>query len=409
MTPADPSGRSLATGPYLRPGGLAGDNLRLLALMGPGLLCSLHLRGSASVWAWPLGLAGALLGLLAITRERRRAVCRLDWAVAATLLAPALEFSGLPEPRLLAAELIGGLGCGLLISRPGCGSRLWSRPGPPPLLVWLAAFIAAGLTLEIWPLEGQVTWAELGAWATAGLGFAAGWRSGWPLALPGLAALALHLACPGPAWGWLASLPPPLFFIFIWPRSDRLGNSLGWPAEPAAPALSADRAWLRCGHQGRAPVLAEWLGLPSCRLNALNDDGHLVCPYGCSGLGDCVRACPRGAISLEQGFPQLDQSRCLGCGRCRAACPKGLLILAQGKVRAFIPCASRSSLKKSAAYCPGSCLGCRRCRKACPAQAITRDESGVLTVNQALCQGYGDCGRPCAAACPRRIIQPQSI
>ena len=89
MTTADQPGRSLAAGPYLQPGGLVRYNLNLLAMMGPGLWCSLFLRGSVPVWAWPLGLAGALLGLVATTPERHRAVSRLDWAVDATLMAPA--------------------------------------------------------------------------------------------------------------------------------------------------------------------------------------------------------------------------------------------------------------------------------------------------------------------------------
>ncbi len=191
----------------------------------------------------------------------------------------------------------------------------------------------------------------------------------------------------------------------IWPswrdRSTR-------PATPAsAPPATPARPRLLCGHRGRAAQLAEWAGLASCRLAAAHDDGFLLCPYGCLGLGDCVRACPHGAVRLEDsGFPAIDESLCQGCGRCREVCPKSLFEPTEGAVRAFIPCLSASPLKKNADYCPRGCLGCGRCRKACPAGAIGREgHPGALRVDQDLCQSFGpSCGRACAAACPRRLF-----
>ena len=227
-----------------------------------------------------------------------------------------------------------------------------------------------------------------------------------------IAALApLPPAAADPASLWPAGTVDPAAFaatavLLIRPLRDHLrGRSCASPtlAEPSGSPL---KAGLRCGHQGLAPRLGRWLGPPSCRLAALNDDGPLLCPYGCLGLGDCARACPFGAISLKNKFPRFNPALCRGCGRCLAACPKNLIVLDQRPWRAFIPCAAKSGLKKNARYCRQACLGCGRCRKACPAGAIIRQgPTGALTVDQDFCRAYGpSCGQACAQVCPRRLI-----
>ncbi|MGC9359623.1 MAG: indolepyruvate ferredoxin oxidoreductase subunit alpha [Anaerolineae bacterium] len=45
----------------------------------------------------------------------------------------------------------------------------------------------------------------------------------------------------------------------------------------------------------------------------------------CTGCGDCVAACPRDAIYLEDGKAHVRASRCIGCEVCVDACPEGAL------------------------------------------------------------------------------------
>ena len=48
----------------------------------------------------------------------------------------------------------------------------------------------------------------------------------------------------------------------------------------------------------------------------------------CTGCGDCVAACPTGAISLMDGRAQIDDATCAECGSCAAACPQGVIVMA---------------------------------------------------------------------------------
>ena len=45
----------------------------------------------------------------------------------------------------------------------------------------------------------------------------------------------------------------------------------------------------------------------------------------CVGCGMCVKVCPVGAISMQDGVAVIDDDVCVRCGRCLQACPVGAI------------------------------------------------------------------------------------
>lgn len=46
----------------------------------------------------------------------------------------------------------------------------------------------------------------------------------------------------------------------------------------------------------------------------------------CVGCGSCIKACPRGAVSVPQGIAaKVDEAQCVGCGLCAKACPASVI------------------------------------------------------------------------------------
>ncbi|MBU1356263.1 MAG: 4Fe-4S binding protein [Candidatus Edwardsbacteria bacterium] len=138
-----------------------------------------------------------------------------------------------------------------------------------------------------------------------------------------------------------------------------------------------------------------YFGVDSCRGAMLLYGGNRECLYGCLRLGDCITACPYGAIGLTpQGLPKIDYSKCTGCGRCTNACPKGILKLAPKTQQIYLACICQAKSEGLPGQCRQGCSTCGSCLKECPYGAIIWDGS-LPKIDYEKCRSCSICVYKC--------------
>ena len=138
-----------------------------------------------------------------------------------------------------------------------------------------------------------------------------------------------------------------------------------------------------------------------------DENGGLLCDYGCVACGACVEACRFGAVQINDlGCAEVDEEKCIGCGACARKCPRGLIDLRRTEDRIAVLCSNRDKgfdpATKTGArtVCDVSCIGCGLCVKKCPADAIHVVEFRAV-IDYERCLSCGACGD----VCPRHAIR----
>lgn len=142
-----------------------------------------------------------------------------------------------------------------------------------------------------------------------------------------------------------------------------------------------------------------YAGLEDCLSVAKLGNGPKECPYGCIGLGTCVKACQFGAIKVENGVAVVEYEKCHACGMCVSACPQKLITLLPFDTEIWVGCRSHDKGPVVRNLCKVGCIGCGICAKNCPTGAITVAES-VAQIDYDKCINCGTC----VEKCPRKII-----
>lgn len=144
-----------------------------------------------------------------------------------------------------------------------------------------------------------------------------------------------------------------------------------------------------------------YIGPLSCKAAAALYNGPATCNYGCIGFGDCKNVCEYGAIAINKGLANVNQTKCIGCGKCIKACPKQIIKLVQKpKKSAFVLCSNTQKGADAKKACRTSCIGCGICKKRCKFDAISVNNF-LASVNTEKCTACGEC----VAACPQEIIK----
>ncbi len=110
------------------------------------------------------------------------------------------------------------------------------------------------------------------------------------------------------------------------------------------------------GALSRATKRFVYQGVPSCRACQLVVGGDKECPYGCLGFGDCLRACPFGAVEIKDGVSTVNEELCTACGNCVRACPFGAVFW------------------DARQHKPQICVYCGYCASYCPYDVLALEE-----------------------------------
>ncbi len=157
-------------------------------------------------------------------------------------------------------------------------------------------------------------------------------------------------------------------------------------------------AFIAC--QKNAKNKYEYTGKQSCLSASLVHGGPLECQFGCIGFGDCMRACPFGAISIDDnGKMIICEDICVGCGKCAAVCPKSLISVIPKNSKTRVLCSNKHKGASVVKVCTTSCIACGMCVKACENEAIALVDN-VAVINPYKCT---NCGK-CKDACKRKAI-----
>jgi ferredoxin len=157
------------------------------------------------------------------------------------------------------------------------------------------------------------------------------------------------------------------------------------------------KALLHCG--GNSEIIYNYSGVESCKAAAQLWGGYKKCPYACLGFGDCLKACPYDAISIdkEKGIAVIDFEKCTGCGLCVSECPHNLIELVAAGTKVSLRC-SYEPLRDipGRGKCQYGCIHCRKCFNACEFDAITwNKEEAIPEFNIEKCTLCGKCIEIC--------------
>lgn len=135
-------------------------------------------------------------------------------------------------------------------------------------------------------------------------------------------------------------------------------------------------------------------GLEDCNAATALYGGPSSCLYGCVGLGTCVKACPFGAIVIEDGLAKVLEWKCTGCGICVKSCPKNIIELIPSHSRHIVTCSNLDRGNIVRQVCSVGCIGCTRCVRACPSNAIKMD-GALAKIDPKLCINCKECVKVC--------------
>ena len=142
----------------------------------------------------------------------------------------------------------------------------------------------------------------------------------------------------------------------------------------------------------------EYVGIMTCAAAKQLYGGQNACVFGCLGYGDCARACPSGAVCIENGLARIDTRKCTGCGLCAKSCPNGIIYTEDDTITTVVLCKNTEKGAVTRNKCSFGCIACMRCARECPAGAIVVEDN-LARIEYSKCVSCGKCAEVCVTKC----------
>lgn len=143
----------------------------------------------------------------------------------------------------------------------------------------------------------------------------------------------------------------------------------------------------------------QYEGIKDCSvMQFVPTGGPKSCRYGCTGYGNCTKACPFDAIHVIDGVAVVDKDKCKACKKCIAACPKHLISLVPYDAVSHVACSTPDKGKQVMSVCESGCISCKKCEKNCPAGAISLENNNP-SIDYDKCTNCGKCKEDCTRNC----------
>ena len=184
-------------------------------------------------------------------------------------------------------------------------------------------------------------------------------------------------------------------------KNEQIAAILGIEAADSTPKVAVVRCQGSCEN---SPAKVSYDSEISCFFANSLYAGEGLCPNGCLGCGDCVKACNFGAITIDPAtkLPVVDEEKCVGCGVCAKTCPRTVIEIRHKGLknrRVYVACNNKEKGAVAMKNCKAACIGCGKCAKVCPFEAITV-ENNLAYIDFTKCKMC----KKCVAECPKNAI-----
>jgi len=178
--------------------------------------------------------------------------------------------------------------------------------------------------------------------------------------------------------------------------AEKLAELLGVTADHAEKYVCT----VMClGDSDRCALKYEYKGAPDCRSASMVADGDKACSHSCLGFGCCERACPFGAIHInDKRLAEVDPAKCRACKTCIEACPRGVLKMLPLVHPVHRTCCAMERGKIVRENCSVGCVSCGKCERVCKFGALKMVDN-LPEIDMDKCVGCMLCADNCPTGC----------